>query len=253
MKTVSDAWNTPKNPLDALAQLVRESAVLLTEVAEDVDPTTIRMLDKTMRDVVDMQSELDARKNAAIGLRERLTKGEVIADPVTIWEKDAHRDIDKYQQKTTRQKYANNKTYRDYKEEIWSVTHEGGMPPLKSMIPAEEGDDSDDDDDVEVGGMVVTFRDPITKGWLEDPVTSKKCHHSYSRASMHAYLPSARDVKKCPAAGCGENVSRADLEADENLARQVRNAQRREQEQERGKRNRKGTMIVDDSDDDIVE
>lgn len=39
MKTVSDAWNTPKNPLDALAQLVRESAVLLTEVAEDVDPT----------------------------------------------------------------------------------------------------------------------------------------------------------------------------------------------------------------------
>jgi len=46
------------------------------------------------------------------------------------------------------------------------------MPPLKSVIPAEDGDDSDDDDEVEVGGMVSNFRDPLTKAWLEDPVTS---------------------------------------------------------------------------------
>jgi E3 SUMO-protein ligase NSE2 len=69
---------------------------------------------------------------------------------------------------------------------------------------------------------------------------------------MNDYLRTPREVKKCPAAGCGENVSRADLEDDENLARQVRNARRREEEQDRAKKGRR-TMVVDDSDDEIVE
>jgi E3 SUMO-protein ligase NSE2 len=40
------------------------------------------------------------------------------------------------------------------------------------LLSAEDGDESDDDDDVEVGGMIITLRDPLTKAWLEDPVTS---------------------------------------------------------------------------------
>jgi hypothetical protein len=39
MKAVSDSWDIPKGPLDLLAQLVRESAVLLTDVGEAADPT----------------------------------------------------------------------------------------------------------------------------------------------------------------------------------------------------------------------
>jgi hypothetical protein len=39
MKAVSDSWDIPKVPLDLLAQLVRESAVLLTDVGEAADPT----------------------------------------------------------------------------------------------------------------------------------------------------------------------------------------------------------------------
>jgi len=72
---------------------------------------------------------------------------------------------------------------------------------------------------------------------------------------MYDYLPTIRDVKNCPAAGCGAKVSRADLEADENLARQVKNAKRREEEQSRKGAERRGrvSMVVDDSDDDIVE
>lgn len=36
----------------------------------------------------------------------------------------------------------------------------------------EDGDDSDEDDDMEVGGMTQNFRDPLTRGWLDKPVTS---------------------------------------------------------------------------------
>ena len=68
---------------------------------------------------------------------------------------------------------------------------------------------------------------------------------------MYDYLCTTREVKKCPATGCSESVSRVDLEDDENLARQVRNARRKE-EQEKAKKGRR-KMAVDDSDDDIVE
>jgi len=165
MKAVSDSWDIPKGPLDLLAQLVRESAVLLTDAGEAADPTvrsrllcnivinsnvtcfcliswwreqqTLRMLDKTMKEVVDMQNELNARKNAAMGLRQKLTHGEILVsstplffpagmtesfrqvDPVTTWDNAVQEDITKYQKKTARQKYANDKTYMEYREELW--------------------------------------------------------------------------------------------------------------------------------------
>lgn len=36
----------------------------------------------------------------------------------------------------------------------------------------EDGDADDSDDDVEMGGLVQDYRDPLTRGWLEDPMTS---------------------------------------------------------------------------------
>jgi len=52
MKAISDSWDIPKGPLDLLAQLVRESAVLLTDADEEANATvraapSIRLTAKT--------------------------------------------------------------------------------------------------------------------------------------------------------------------------------------------------------------
>jgi hypothetical protein len=49
MKAVSDSWDIPKGPLDLLAQLVRESAVLLADVGEEADPT---VRSRSLRNIV---------------------------------------------------------------------------------------------------------------------------------------------------------------------------------------------------------
>jgi hypothetical protein len=43
------------------------------------------MLDRTMKEVVDIQNELNARKNAAMALRQNLTHGEILVSPRPYW------------------------------------------------------------------------------------------------------------------------------------------------------------------------
>jgi E3 SUMO-protein ligase NSE2 len=138
---------------------------------------------------------------------------------------------------------------------------------LTSYLPLEQGDASEDED-LEVGGMTVNLRDPLTRAWLDNPMTSyvptylslpsltefgtnsKKCRHSYSKDSIYEFL--GNRSKQCPAAGCGETISRKDLEPDENLARLVKNAKRREEEERQGVLNRRNTRkenIIIDSDE----
>lgn len=55
----------------------------------------------------------------------------------------------------------------------------------------------------------------------------------------------------CPEAGCDKRISKADLEENENLARQVRNARRREEERKRP--TALATQSIDVDDDEIVD
>ncbi|KAG8752550.1 hypothetical protein FRC14_006946 [Serendipita sp. 396] len=215
VKTITENWDGPGVPLDHLAQMIRESAVLLTEVGSTyADPMLLRDLEKTMKEVIDQQASLNARKTAAMDIRHDLTNGVKIgADP----------------------------------------ENEGGMPPLNSMIPKEDGDETDSDDEVEVGGMAKSYKDPLTRAWLEEPMKSQSCGHVYSKVSIYEYL--GRNTVSCPTPGCDKMISKKDLQPDENMARQVRNAKRREEESygrsNRGKKN-KDRIVIDD-DDEIVD
>ncbi|PVF99538.1 hypothetical protein CPB86DRAFT_756692 [Serendipita vermifera] len=268
LKAVTESWDVPSKALDELAQLIKETAVVFTEIkvaiedkkntGVEFDPSVLEHLDIKMKETVDTQAEMSARKEAALYLRDQLTQGVQLTDPTAMWNGRVEESAEAYNKKTSRQKYATSQAYREYKEEVWGIENDGAMPPLTSFIPKEDGDASDDED-VEVGGMTVSFRDPLTRAWLDHPMTSKKCRHSYSRDSIFEYLGSRSDTqRKCPAAGCGEMVSRKDLEEDANLARLVRNAKRREEEEKQGVLNRRHTKkgrdnIIVDSDDDPVD
>lgn len=136
------------------------------------------------------------------------------------------------------------------------------------LLCTEEGDESDDDDEIEVGGKTVSYLDPLTRVWLENPVTSlsssarlvflgfnlllsRTCGHSYSHSSIYEFL--GRGSKKCPEAGCDKYISRVDLEENETLAREVRNAQRQEAERRIIGVATKESVYVDSSEDEIIE
>ncbi|KAG8826281.1 hypothetical protein FRB91_004052 [Serendipita sp. 411] len=256
VKTITENWDGPGVPLDHLAQMIRESAVLLMEVGSTyADPMLLRDLEKTMKEVIDQQASLNARKTAAMDIRHDLTNGVKIVDPAANWLKRFEEKVEAYEKQTTRQKYAKNSLYQEYREEVWGADpeNEGGMPPLNSMIPKEDGDETDSDDEVEVGGMAKSYKDPLTRAWLEEPMKSQSCGHVYSKVSIYEYL--GRNTVSCPTPGCDKMISKKDLQPDENMARQVRNAKRREEESygrsNRGKKN-KDRIVIDD-DDEIVD
>ncbi|KAG8818893.1 hypothetical protein FRC17_010667 [Serendipita sp. 399] len=251
IRTITESWDVPAASLDHLGQLVREAAVLLTEVS--ADPMLLRDLDKTMKEVVDQQAALNARREAALDIRRDLTDGTKIVDPATNWSARFDERLAAYEKQTSRQKYANNALYKEYKEEIWGADpeNEGAMPPLSSMIPKEDGDEDDSDDEVEVGGMAKSYRDPLTRAWLENPMKSKLCGHVYSQASIFDFLRAG--PADCPAAGCDKKISKKDLEPDEDMARQVRNAKRREEESQNKGRKKQNRIVIDDDDDEIVD
>ena len=52
----------------------------------------------------------------------------------------------------------------------------------------EEGTEMDSQGDLVMGQVDKSLKCPITKAFLEDPVTSKVCKHSYSRAAIIAHI-----------------------------------------------------------------
>lgn len=52
----------------------------------------------------------------------------------------------------------------------------------------EEGPSDNDRQDVVVGQVDKSLKCPLTKVYFEEPVTSKVCKHSYSRAAIIAHI-----------------------------------------------------------------
>ena len=117
---------------------------------------------------------------------------------------------------------------------------------------------SDDEDDVEVGGVTQDYKCPLSLTILEDPLTScvlsvlfsmqllishfmsrSVCNHSFSAKAIMEYLGQKNSVA-CPASGCKQMVTRASLKPNKELARQAKEAARRE----------RARNVSDDEDDD---
>ncbi|EIN12623.1 hypothetical protein PUNSTDRAFT_60755, partial [Punctularia strigosozonata HHB-11173 SS5] len=176
-------------------------------------------LDNTMREVIDIDTEMKANEKALSELHQRVARGEEITELVEVYEKSIKGVLNTYRNSTTRQKYGKHEEYVKYKEAVWEVDHEEAMPPINDFLPAEEGDDSDDED-LQMGGVTQDYKCPLTLTIMKDPLTSKLCHHSYSADAIREYL--ARGPKACPAAGCTVRITVGDLEPDPALAKRAK-------------------------------
>jgi SUMO ligase MMS21 Smc5/6 complex component len=92
----------------------------------------------------------------------------------------------------------------------------------------------------------------LTLKLLDDPLTSKVCKHSYSKTAIYEYLgKNPHEKKGCPASGCAQKISRADLVQEEKLVRRVRDFGRRalRRQQEEADAAKADTLDVDIDDE----
>ena len=164
--------------------------------------------------------------------------------------------MDTYNKQTSRKKYAKNSDYHNFKNTLWVAKNDGAMPPVRDLIPAEDGDEDDSDDELQMGGATQNFRCPLTTNILEDPITkyvpfplivftllristdiifacmtrgcSTICKHAYSKTAIEQYV--AQGNNRCPASGCAAAVSPRSLKQDPGLSKKVAAFKRREEE-----------------------
>ncbi|THH16547.1 hypothetical protein EW146_g4097 [Bondarzewia mesenterica] len=237
----SDWRMIEKNLRDTAFTLLNDVASAVAEVEDDEDTEKVQMvsaeltrLDLMMREIVDIDVEILAHEETLGGLHQQIHRGEQISDVLERYEKGVQEKQDAYGTKTSRQKYARNQQYADFRQAIYEVQHpDEAMPPIVDFLPHEDGDDSDDDDDIQVGGVMQDFKCPITLTPLVDPLTCNVCAHSFSAKAIRQLLgPNKYTKKMCPAAGCNKMISLNDLHPDKDLERKVKKAQHRARQRE---------------------
>ncbi|KAI9765405.1 MAG: hypothetical protein M1840_007363 [Geoglossum simile] len=157
-----------------------------------------------------------------------------------------------YESQSLRARYANHNSYIGFKRIVHDSRHpEDNPPPLpnpNTWFPSENGSSAtrasqahrgaqvDDDDDIEIEKENISLNCPLTLLPFKDPVSSKKCPHSFERTAIlpmiqnsEARLGGTRRgdgerAVKCPI--CEQMLTINDLYPDKVLLRRIKRHER---------------------------
>ncbi|KAF4554285.1 Hypothetical protein D9617_4g000380 [Elsinoe fawcettii] len=258
--------NADKERITSERAAVEELEGSISAQKEEVDRMTITM-EENVRKMIDTQSHLNhtketlsdlARTNASTfqsSHRAAEDEGPSTFDPTdptnstpsatshiqsfrdTLSSKRA-----RYATYTPQQRYANNNSYRQFYKLRHDAQHPDGSVPVPHQDswftapharPGETGAPStaaDEDDDIAVAQERISTRCQITMREYSDPVTSRKCPHSFERSAIlelidHSTLrvvpqtSSSQRTTLPPAPEAGEEVEVIDIADDPTITR----------------------------------
>ena len=160
----------------------------------------------------------------------------------------------RYQSHTRAERYAENNDYISFRKLVHDARYPSGevqLPHARTWFPAgdvpapgitarptstrrrgaandeEDGDEEEDDDDLAIAREQISTKCPLTLREFEDPITSKKCNHSFERTGILEFIGGNRTGQaQCPVSGCRETLRKSDLEVDRVIVRQIKRIQR---------------------------
>ncbi|KAF2764251.1 hypothetical protein EJ03DRAFT_332030 [Teratosphaeria nubilosa] len=196
----------------------------------------------------------------------------------------------RYQSNSLYDRYATNEHYVNFRKlvhdartgdedvpmpdpEDWFPEGNVPAPGITHRGPVGGGGDQDSDDDIAVARVQISTKCPITLQQFKNPVTSKKCNHSFEKSAILELLSWGQGVRndravQCPVGACKEMLTQHDLHSDPVLIRKIKRIQRakeleeqqeEEEEDESGIRDggtqRNATLIEsgDEEDDDSTQ
>ncbi|KAI0754969.1 hypothetical protein C8Q80DRAFT_1142113 [Daedaleopsis nitida] len=246
MRGFASDWASVRDKGHVLSyNFIKEIAASVAEFTEgEKSEKAMASIDRTMRELLDTEQELTLHEKTLDDIYQKLARGQTIEGITSVYRQGVQDGLATYNSKTSRQKYAKSDHYQKFKQAIYEVHHpDTAMPPVVDLIPREDGDVSDDEDDLQVGGVTQDYKCPLSLTHLVDPLTSRKCGHSYSDGAIRDYLgPNRNRVRVCPATGCRAEISLNDLQEDKDLAKRAKEAARRERAREH-----------DSEDDELIE
>lgn len=138
---------------------------------------------------------------------------------------DYEMSIAKYFDSKQRVKYGSDPNYLEFREAIWNAQeNDDDMPNINKYF---SDYDSDEEDFVEEQ-VKESYKCPLTKQFYEDPVTSKICHHSFSRKAIMEVLASHGNRMKCPIPACAHFLEQNGFERNAILEMKTQRAKQKE-------------------------
>ncbi|KAK3814928.1 MAG: zinc-finger of the MIZ type in Nse subunit-domain-containing protein [Benniella sp.] len=201
------------------------------------DPV-IHGLEDTLATIIDMQRRMEVEQQALsklaslISMGGRLPGEDLLSSFEKLMESEAkHQEERRKQDQKARPTPGGADTELiEMRKKIWQVHHDMKSLPRSDATPREDGDD-DDMEIIMTDTGVHNLKCPITTNFLEDPVTSSECNHSFSKEAILQLIQSRganRSNKSnnpnkclCPVHGCNRPISADVLQPNKALARKV--------------------------------
>ncbi|KAJ2799524.1 hypothetical protein H4R20_004407 [Coemansia guatemalensis] len=206
--------NSIQNIQEIADDTTRACTIAALDLEEIGESEKVSEIDSSLRALIDAQHRLEVERALVTRLATQLDSETAEKEYMTGWQKN----ISKYEKMSEASKYGKNDMYREFRQQIWDVKHEG--EPMPNLFEGEQGGD-DSDEDLVIAGARVNYRCPVTATWLTDPVTSKVCKHSFSREAILDYIRGHGGKCACPVDGCSNRIRPQDLYADKVLERNV--------------------------------
>ncbi|KAG0072632.1 hypothetical protein BGZ89_004570 [Linnemannia elongata] len=214
-----------KRPPTSRARAVQ--AAYADQMAFSADPK-IHAMEDALLSIKEFQLQMEAEKQALERLTSIIAAGAALPVASKLEESYAHilqGEIKHIQARRKQEAIATvgmNPDLQDFRAKVWEVHHNTSAVPTSSF--GNVGED-EDDEDMEImvtrdGNNLQSLKCPLTTQFLEDPVTSAVCKHSFSSAAIHALIRS-RPRSVCPVHGCNRPIALENLQPNKALARKV--------------------------------
>ena len=182
---------------------------ILENLDEDEQSEQLEIMKTVMKDYIKMEHEYNVSKKVL----SKLKKG------LEVENADMDRDIDADYRSELVKEMENDKLTEE------RLISDQRLKQLENIILGSGGHNTTDDDLI-MTESTQTFIDPWTrKPITDDPITNRKCGHSYERATVMKFLEKYSKVKKklkCPIVGCtNDNITKSDLYTDQKIKRMI--------------------------------
>ncbi|KAG0033052.1 hypothetical protein BGZ81_009494 [Podila clonocystis] len=192
------------------------------------DPQIHQMEDAILA-AVDIQHQMDAERAALESLMGLISMGGKLPgmDLQTSYQELLKTEV-KHQQNQRKQQQKQtgrdmDRPLLDFRTKVWDYHHMNEPMPVGNLDGAAMGED-DEDDEMEIvmtgDSGQQSLKCPLTTKFLEDPVTSSSCKHSFSKEAIMSMIASQRQTL-CPVHGCNRPITAGMLQPNKALARKV--------------------------------
>jgi hypothetical protein len=179
---------------------------------------------------------------------------------------------DRYNTQTLTNRYSRNNHYIGFKKITHDARwHNDDVPPPHLWFKEDRPDAGetalgaeDSDDDLQIAKETISTRCPLTLREFEDPVTSRKCPHSFEREAITSMIQMPNNhvrsegaaAVQCPVPGCQKLLTLADVHSDPMIKRKIARLQKASRDAEEDSDDEGGNRpqsIASDDDDDAMD